>query len=67
MYSGIPIAILGTWRVRPENPRIAVAGFLDGPLMLTAGPARPDYYAVGTADEARLAVDLLAAGGRGFS
>ena len=66
MYSGIPIAILGTWRVRPENPRIAVAGFLDGPLMLTAGPARPDSYAVGTADEARLAVDLLAAGGADF-
>ena len=66
MYSGISIATLGAWRTRPENPRIAAAGFLDGPLMLTAGPARPDSYAVGTADEARLAVDLLAAGGADF-
>jgi hypothetical protein len=66
MYSGIPIATLGAWRVRPENPRIAAAGFLDGPLMLTAGPARPDAYAVGTAGEARLAVDLLAAAGADF-
>ena len=37
MYSGIPIATLGTWRVRPENPRIAVAGFLDGPLYADSG------------------------------
>ena len=66
MYSGIPIATLGAWRMRSENPRIAAAGFLDGPLMLTAGPARPDAYAVGTADEARLAVDSLAAGGADF-
>ena len=34
--------------------------------MLTAGPARPDAYAVGTADEARLAVDSLAARGADF-
>jgi hypothetical protein len=66
MYSAIPIATLRAWRARPENPRIAAAGFLDGPLMLTAGPARPDAYAVGSADEARLAVDLLAAGGADF-
>ncbi len=66
MYSRIPIATLEAWRARPENPRIAVPGFLDGPLMLTAGPARPDSYAVGTADQARLAVDLLAAGGADF-
>ena len=66
MYSAIPIATLGAWRMRPENPRIAAAAFLDGPLMLTAGPARPDAYAVGTADEARLAVDLLAARGADF-
>jgi hypothetical protein len=66
MYSGIPIATLGAWRMLPGNPRIAAAGFLDGPLMLTAGPARPDAYAVGAADEARLAVDSLAARGADF-
>jgi hypothetical protein len=66
MYSGIPIATLSTWRMRPENPRIAAPGFLDGPLLLTAGPAQPDAYAVGTAEEARLAVALLQAGGADF-
>ncbi|MGH9594037.1 MAG: amidohydrolase family protein, partial [Bryobacteraceae bacterium] len=66
MYSGIPIATLSAWRMRPENPRIAAAGFLDGPLLLTAGPAQPDAYAVETADEARLAVALLQAGGADF-
>ncbi len=65
MYSRIPIATLGAWRARPENPRIAAAGFLDGPLMQTSD-ATPDAYAVGTADEARLAVALLAARGPDF-
>ena len=36
MYSGIPIATLGAWRARPENPRIVAPGFLDGPLMQTS-------------------------------
>jgi imidazolonepropionase-like amidohydrolase len=66
MYSGIPIATLATWRARPENPRIAAAGFLDGPLLLTSGPDRPDAYAVETAEQARLAVALLAARGADF-
>lgn len=66
MYSAIPIATLGAWRARPENPRIAAAGFLDGPLMLTSGPARPDAYAVGNAEEARQAVGLLRARGADF-
>ena len=66
MYTGIPIATLSAWRMRPENPRIAAAGFLDGPLLLTAGPPGPDAYAVRTADEARLAVVLLQAGGADF-
>jgi amidohydrolase family protein len=65
MYSGIPIATLKAWRARPENPRIAVPGFLDGPLMQTSD-ATPDAYAVGTADEARLAVALLASRGPDF-
>ena len=66
MYSGIPIATLAAWRTRPENPRIAIAGFLDGPLMLTSG-FTPDAYAVGTADEARLAVATAGGRRRGFS
>ena len=66
MYSGIPLATLGAWRARPENPRIVAAGFLDGPLMLNAGPAPPDAYAVGNADQARLAVTLLAVSGADF-
>ena len=65
MYSGIPIATLGAWRARPENPRIVAPGFLDGPLMQTSA-ATPDAFAVGTADEARLAVALLAARGADF-
>jgi len=66
MYSGIPIATLAAWRARPENPRIVAAGFLDGPLLLTAGTVPPDAYAVGTTEQARLAVDSLAAGGADF-
>jgi amidohydrolase family protein len=66
MYSGIPIATLAAWRARPENPRIAAAGFLDGPLMLMSGPAPPDAYAVGTAEQARLGIALLAASGADF-
>ncbi len=66
MYSAIPIATLGGWRARPENPRIAAAGFLDGPLMLTSGPDRPDAYAVGNAEDARQAVRLLQARGADF-
>ena len=65
MYSRIPIATLAAWRARPENPRIAVPGFLDGPLMQVS-ELTPDAYAVGTADEARLAVALLAARGADF-
>jgi hypothetical protein len=64
MYSGIPIATLDAWLERPENPRITAPGFLDGPLM--SGPDRPDAFAVGTADEARRAVDILASRGPDF-
>jgi len=65
MYTGIPIATLAAWRARPENPRIAIAGFLDGPLLQTSD-ATPDAFAVGTADEARIAVTLLKARGADF-
>jgi cytosine/adenosine deaminase-related metal-dependent hydrolase len=63
MYSGIPIATLAEWRARPENPRIAAAGLLDGPLR---SGLTPDSYAVGTAEQARLAVAALAAAGADF-
>jgi len=63
MYSAIPIATLAQWRSRPENPRIAAAGFLDGPLR---SGSTPDAFAVGTAEEARLAVALLARSGADF-
>ncbi len=65
MYSRIPIATLQQWRARAENPRIAAPGFLDGPLMQVSD-LTPDAYAVGTADEARLAVALLATRGPDF-
>jgi hypothetical protein len=65
MYSRIPIATLAAWRMRPGNPLIAIPGFLDGPLMQVSD-LTPDAYAVGTADEARLAVALLAARGADF-
>jgi len=66
MYSGIPIATLASWRTRPDVPRMAIAGFLDGPLLLTGGPLPPDAYAVGNAEEARAAVSSLAAAGADF-
>ena len=65
MYSGIPIATLAEWRMHEENPRIAVAGFLDGPLLRTTG-VPPDAFAVENPAEARLAVDELAARGADF-
>jgi hypothetical protein len=66
MYSGIPIATLASWRERPNVPRIAAAGFLDGPLLLTSGPAPPDSFAVADAAQAQLAVASLAARGADF-
>jgi len=66
MYSGIPIATLASWRTRPDVPRMAIAGFLDGPLLLTGGPLPPDAYAVGNAEEARAAVSSLAEAGADF-
>ncbi len=65
MYTGIPIATLRAWGARPENPRIVIPGFLDGPLMRVS-EATPDAYAVETAAQARLAVGLLSARGADF-
>lgn len=66
MYSGIPIATLASWRARADVPRIAISGLLDGPLLLTGGPLPADAYAVGNAEEARLAVAKLATAGADF-
>ena len=65
MYTGIPIATLLAWRAKSENPRIAVSGFLDGPLLRTSG-VPPDAFAVASADEAVFAVDALASRGADF-
>lgn len=65
MYSGIPIATLREWGARPENPRIVVPGFLDGPLLRISG-VPPDAFAVGTATEALFAADVLVARGADF-
>ncbi len=54
------------WRARPDVPRIVTSGFLDGPLMLSAGPLPPGAVAVATADQARFAVRFLAQSGYDF-
>jgi imidazolonepropionase-like amidohydrolase len=66
MFTGIPMPLIAQWRMRPEVPRIVASGFLDGPLMLTAGQIPPGAFAVGTADQARLAVRFLAQSGYDF-
>jgi cytosine/adenosine deaminase-related metal-dependent hydrolase len=66
MFSGIPLPQIQQWRARSDVPRIVASGFLDGPLMLTAGVIPPGAIAVSTADQARYAVRLLAAGGYDF-
>ena len=66
MFTGIPLALIQQWRARSDVPRIAASGFLDGPLMLTAGTLPPGAIAVATADQARYAVRLLAASGYDF-
>jgi hypothetical protein len=66
MYSGIPLPLLQQWRARPDVPRIVTSGFLDGPLMLSAGPLPPGAIAVATADQARFAVRVVAQSGYDF-
>lgn len=66
MFSGIPLPLIRQWRARTDTPRIVASGFLDGPLMLTAGAIPPGAIAVGTADQARFAVRLLAQSGYDF-
>jgi imidazolonepropionase-like amidohydrolase len=63
MYSGFAPAAIARWRTQPDVPRVAISGFLDGPLMLTGGPAPPGAAAVANAEEARTAVQVLASQG----
>lgn len=41
MYSGIPANVAAQWRNRPDAPAMLLPGFIDGPLLLTGGPAPP--------------------------
>jgi hypothetical protein len=66
MFTGIPLPLIQQWRPRPEVPHIVASGFLDGPLMLSAPSIPPGAIAVSTADQARLAVDLLKQSGYDF-
>ena len=66
MFTGIPMPVIRTWRSRPDVPRIVAPGFLDGPLLLSAGPPAPGAFAVATAEQGRAAVRLLASSGVDF-
>jgi imidazolonepropionase-like amidohydrolase len=57
MYSGVVPEIYSPWRVRPETPRIVAPGMIDAPVR----PPSPGALAVQNEDEARYAVQLLAA------
>lgn len=66
MYSGVAMSTIRQWRTFPDAPRIVAPGFLDGPLMLSNGPASPGAFAVSNAVEARIAVRILALSGVDF-
>jgi imidazolonepropionase-like amidohydrolase len=57
MYSGFEPEAYSPWRTKAETPRIVAAGMIDAPVR----PPSPGALAVRTAEEARLAVQLLAA------
>ncbi len=57
MYSGYAPEVYSPWRARPETPRIVAAGMIDAPVR----PPSPGALAVRTEEEARLAVQVLAA------
>jgi imidazolonepropionase-like amidohydrolase len=61
MFTGIPMPVINAWRSRPDVPRIFAPGFLDGPPLVWSGPPPPGAIAVGTAEQARMAVRALAA------
>jgi hypothetical protein len=66
MYTGTPMRVIRQWRQLRGAPRIVAPGFLDGPSMLTTGPAPPDAIAVATPAQGRIAVHLLAEDGVDF-
>jgi len=66
MYTGTPMSVIRQWRLLRGAPRIVAPGFLDGPSMLTAGPAPPEAIAVATPEQGRIAVHLLAGDGVDF-
>jgi amidohydrolase family protein len=66
MFSGIPLPEIQQWRASSGVPRIVASAFLDGPLMLSSGLIAPGAIAVGTPDQARFAVRLLARSGYDF-
>jgi len=57
MYSGFAPDVYSPWRTRPDTVRIVAAGMIDAPVR----PPSPGALGVRTAEEARLAVQLLAA------
>jgi hypothetical protein len=57
MYSGFAPDAYASLRTRPDAPRLVVAGLIDAPVR----PPQPGTYGVRDAEEARLAVQLLAA------
>jgi len=65
MYSGIALATVRQWKLRPDAPRMFAPGFVDGPLM-GGGGSWPDAVAVANAEQARLAVHLLKEHGADF-
>lgn len=66
MFTGLPLPLIQQYRARPDAPHIVASGFLDGPLMLSAGTPPPGAFAVGTAQQARFAVDLIKQSGYDF-
>ncbi len=60
MYTGLPLRSLLGWRTRADVPRIAISGFLDGPLMITPGQDLPEgAIPISNERQARAAVRFL--------
>ncbi len=57
MYSGVAPEVYSPWRSRPTTPRIVASGMIDAPVR----PPSPGAFGVSTPEDARLAVQLLAA------
>jgi hypothetical protein len=63
MFTGIPMQTIREWRMKTGVPRIAAAGFLDGPLMIQP-PA--GAFAIANPEQARFAVRALTQTGVDF-